>query len=194
MSVCVPSVCSMCGDQKEVSDPPELECQVVFARRCEHAEPILGHLYEQNSLLTVESSPVPGKDISRSLRRAQTDHRLDQPDWCSIIILKVISDYKPSLYLHCPVQLEDEAHHHISCVPQNSSEVGQVSVLILAHHWGKKAKQAPSTFTWRTSWNVWKPIHRDLASSSRSLFLSHPGTSYLYHIHPQFPAISTTTW
>lgn len=61
MSVCVPSVCSMCGDQKEVSDSPELEFQVVFcfATRCEHAELSLGHLHEQNALGIVESSFQP---------------------------------------------------------------------------------------------------------------------------------------
>lgn len=32
---------------------------VLFATRCEHAEPSLGHLLEQNALVTVESSLQP---------------------------------------------------------------------------------------------------------------------------------------
>lgn len=39
-------------------------------------------------------SPAPTEHISRPLRRAQIDYGFGQPSWCSIVILKVMPNYK----------------------------------------------------------------------------------------------------
>lgn len=90
---------------------------------------------------------------------------------------------------------ESMVHHHASSVPQNPSEFGQASVLILVHHWGKEPKESTEHLHLEDTLGCEKAkqIHWDLASRPSFSFISHSGTSYLYHIHPRFPAISTTT-
>lgn len=100
-------------------------------------------------------SPAPTEHISRPLRRAQIDYGFGQPSWCSIVILKVMPNYK-TIPLSAPPWAAWRTWHTTMPVVYHKTFLS-LAKLILAQYWGREDKRAPSIFTWRTPWDAGKP-------------------------------------